>query len=453
MLFLSMVTVSLPSIQSSLGATSAEIQVVVAGYTLALALCVVPAGRLGDVRGRRNLFVIGMTGFGIVTALAGMSTSATMLCYLRLLQGAFAGLVNPQTMGIIQQVFRNRERGKAFGLIGAVIGIATAIGPLCGGAAIAIFGQTNGWRWSFWVVLPLVAATAILAHLWFPTNAEKSTSERLDPVGLLLIGIGTVAIMAPFVLAEAASAPPWWLIGIGGILLVCFGLWEARYQRKYGAAVFAPELLANVGFRFGVGVGMAYFAGFTSVFLVVTMMLQEGMGYSALDAGLVGACFAVGSGVASPIAGRLVSKYGRAIVVCGLTLMVVGLIIVDCVMRWAPTELYGVWLGLALLLAGFGSGATISPNQTLTLMSIPPRIGGVAGGALQIGQQLGSAVGLSVALAGYFVSLPDNGPRGAAAHALLVSLGLVCLALIIAFIDWRRRAGDESGLIQGKSGA
>ncbi|MDR0847793.1 MAG: MFS transporter [Propionibacteriaceae bacterium] len=451
MLFLSMVSVSLPSIQSSLDASPAAIQVVVAGYTLAFALCVVPAGRLGDVRGRRTLFVIGMTGFGVVTALAGMSNSATMLACLRVLQGGFAGLVNPQTMGIIQQVFRGPERGKAFGFIGGVIGVATALGPLCGGAAIAIWGQSDGWRWAFWVVLPLVALTAILACFWLPAKTEQSASQRLDPVGLLLIGVGTVAIMTPFVLAEAAGATPWWLIGVGAVFLVFFGLWEMRYQRKYQAAVLDPELLHNVGFRFGVGVGMAYFAGFTSVFLVVTMMLQEGLGYSALMAGLVGACFAVGSGIAAPIAGRLVARHGRAIVVAALTVMVVGLIIVDCVMRWAPTHLYGVWIGLALFLAGLGSGATISPNQTLTLMSVPPRIGGVAGGALQIGQQLGSAVGLSVVLAGYFVALPSSGPRGGAAHTLLFSVGLVILALVIAFIDWRRRSGDESGPIQGKS--
>ncbi|MCL2465112.1 MAG: MFS transporter [Micrococcales bacterium] len=445
MLDVSVVNVALPSIQTALHAGSAQIQMIVAGYTLALALLVVPAGRLGDMRGRRIMFIIGVTGFGVMSLLAGLATSDTELAIVRVLQGAFAGVLNPQNAGLIQQMFIGKERARAFGVMGATIGVATALGPVVGGLIVTLAGT---WRWVFFINVPIVAVVVPLARRLLPPPAHPVTSERLDVPGIGMIGLAAVCVMTPFVLSAAetesgagANASPWrWaFIGVAVLVLVGFVAWERRYQTRYGAAVLDPALVRNVGFRFGVLVGMAYFAGFTSIFLMVTMVLQRGLGYSPLMAGLIGAPFAVGSGLASPIAGRMVGHFGRVWVVGGLSLMLVGLLATDAVLRWASVGDLAWILAITLFLTGLGSGSVISPNQALTLASVPPRIGGVAGGVLQVGQQVGASIGMSIVLSTFFINLTLLGARGSAAQALIASMGVILLALCIAIIDWQRR--------------
>ncbi|MCL2782744.1 MAG: MFS transporter, partial [Propionibacteriaceae bacterium] len=357
---------------------------------------------------------------------------------------AFAGVLNPQNAGLIQQMFRGRERGKAFGIMGATIGVATALGPVVGGTIVTLAGPTDGWRWVFFINVPIVAVVVPLAKRMLPPRVTAGAPSRLDLPGIALIGLAAVLFMTPFVLSSGESGSSaiswtWALIAVAVLVLGLFVLWERRYQTKFGAAVLDPALVRNVGFGFGVLVGMAYFAGFTSIFLVVTMVLQRGMGYSPLMAGLVGAPFAVGSGLASPIAGRMVGHVGRVWVVGGLSLMFVGLVAIDAVMRLVPAGWLGAALAITLFVTGLGSGSVISPNQTLTLASVPPRIGGVAGGVLQVGQQVGSSVGVSVVLSGFFANLAALGARESAAKALLVSLSVIAVAWCLAVFDWRRR--------------
>lgn len=452
MLDVSVVNVALPTIQSALRAGSAQIQMIVAGYTLALALLVVPSGRLGDMRGRRTMFIIGVTGFGAMSLLAGLATNDTWLALVRVLQGAFAGVLNPQNAGLIQQMFVGKERGKAFGIMGASIGVATALGPVVGGLILALAGPAEGWRWVFFINVPIVAVVVPLAWRLLPPRVAVGAPSKLDLPGVGLIGIAAVVFMTPFVMRSAEGGPSigswvWGLTGVAALVLVGFLAWERRYQKRFHSAVLDPALIRNVGYRFGVLVGMAYFAGFTSIFLIVTMVLQRGMGYSPLMAGLVGAPFAVGAGVASPVAGRMVGQVGRVWVVGGLTLMFTGLLAVDLVLRLVPDSWLGGAMAIALFFTGLGSGSVISPNQTLTLASVPQRIGGVAGGVLQVGQQVGSSVGMSVVLSGFFANVATMGARGSAAKSLIASMAVIAVAWCFAVIDWRRRSRHTEVLI------
>jgi len=445
MLDVSVVNVALPSIQTALHAAPAQLQLIIAGYTLALALFVVPSGRLGDVRGRRVMFVIGIIGFGATSILAGAAQSDTWLAVVRVLQGAFAGIVNPQNSGLIQQMFRGKERGRAFGYMGATIGVATALGPVIGGAIVTLAGPENGWRWVFFVKVPIVLIVVPLALRLLPPPPPKGeTTTRLDVPGVALVGLMAACFMTPFITSGASGGPAigpwrWWLIGVAVLVAGAFVLWERRYQARFGAAVLDPALVSNVGYRFGVAVAMAYFAGFSSLFLVVTMALQSGFNYSPLVAGLVGAAFAVGATVAAPVAGRMVGRFGRIWVVGGLTLMLAGLVGIDAVLRWTPASVMAPVMAAAMLMTGLGSGSVISPNQTLTLASVPPRIGGVAGAVLQVGQQTGASMGTAVVLSGFFVSEITLGVRGAAAHVLLASMAMVAVALALAVSDLLRR--------------
>ena len=444
MLDVSIVNVALPSIEHGLHAGAGQLQLIVAGYTLALGLALVPAGRLGDARGRRALFVVGLVAFGVTSLGAGLAQSDTQLAVARLAQGAAAGMLQPQVVGTIQQMFGGLERGRAFGSFGATIGVATAVGPLLGGLIIQIAGTEHGWRWVFFVNVPVIAAVLPLAVRWLPRATPMRTQRRplLDVVGLVLVAATATAAMVPFVTTTGAGDDPrrwWWLAGaaIAGVLTVT---WERGYQRRTQSAVLDPRILREPSFRNGALLGAAYFAGFTSIFLVVTLYLQQVAGFSALQAGLVATPFAVGSGVVAQRSGRLVAAHGRTLVVVGLILVALGVVGTDLAIRLVAPPGVG-WVAAApLLVAGAGSGLVIAPNQTLTLAHVPLGRAGVAGSMLQIGQRIGTALGVAIALSTYYAALAA-GSRGsvAAGRALLATAAFVVVALAVGLVDLAAR--------------
>ena len=187
LLDVSIVNVAIPAIRSNLGANNADIQFVIAGYGLAYAVLLITGGRLGDIFGRKRLFIIGMSGFVIASALCGLAQSAIMLDLSRVLQGAMAAMMYPQVLSVIQVSFPPQERAKVFGLVGAVIGIATITGPLAGGLIIRDDITGGSWRWIFLVNLPigiaaLIAATRLItelhAHRMRPVSTSSASSSR-----------------------------------------------------------------------------------------------------------------------------------------------------------------------------------------------------------------------------------------------------------------------------------
>lgn len=446
MLDVSIVNVALPSIETQLGAGPAQLQLIVAGYTLAFGLVLVPAGRLGDVVGRRRLFVVGLVGFALTSLAAGLAPNDGFLAGARLLQGASAGVLNPQVVGLIQQMFSGHERGRAFGFFGAVIGVSTAVGPLAGGLIIQLAGAEHGWRWVFFINVPIAAVVVPMALRLLPHPPERPERRPvLDVVGLALIALTTAAVMIPFVLTSGVDDDParWWSLAVAAGLLVAVWWWEKSFQRRTGAAVVDESLIAVPSFRNGALLGMAYFAGFTSIFLIITLYLQGQVGMSALQAGLTVMPFAVVSGASAWLSGRLVARHGRALVVTGLVLVVLGLVATTVLVRTATggsVLATGLVLAPALLLAGAGSGLVISPNQTLTLAQVPVARAGVGGSMLQVGQRVGSALGVSLAVAIYYAGLA-RGETGeqATSRALLVAIALTSIALAIAIVDARQR--------------
>lgn len=453
MLDVSIVNVALPSIEQGLHAGPSQLQLIVAGYALALGLALVPAGRLGDARGRRALFFVGLTVFGLTSLGAGLAPSDEVLSLMRLLQGAGAGILQPQVVGTIQQMFRGFERGRAFGTFGATIGVSTAVGPLLGGVIIQLAGTQTGWRWVFFVNVPVIAVVLPLAARWLPRSTPTGQGGRrplLDGVGLVLVAATVTAAMVPFVTTTGSHDDPhrwWWLAGAAALGAVTIG-WERAYQRRTASAVLDPHVLREPAFRNGALLGMAYFAGFTSVFLVVTLYLQQVAGFSALQAGLVATPFAIGSGVAAHRSGHLVATHGRTLVVLGLVLVVVGIGLTDLAVRLVGPPGVGWVMAAPLLVAGVGSGLVIAPNQTLTLSRVPLARAGVAGSMLQVGQRIGSALGVAVALSTYYATLASGAPgREAAGRALLVTIALVAVALVVGLVDLvgRRRATRTDG--------
>lgn len=441
LLDVSIVNVALPAISEGIHASPSELQWIVSGYALTFGLVLVPSGRLGDVLGRRNMFIVGVLVFGVSSLVCGLAPNPTVLVVARLVQGVGGGILNPQVSGLIQEMFSGSERGRAFGLLGATIGISTAVGPITGGAILSWLGDDPGWRWIFLVNIPIVVGAVVLARLWLPPAKRKlrDLSADLDPIGVLLLGATVVLLLLPLVQngQQGGRALPWWLAVIGALCGIGFVWWERRYRAAGGDPLVDLSLFSVPGYTPGAIIGTVYFAGFTGIFFVLTIHFQVSLGYSPLMAGLAVTPFAAGSAITSALSGRVVGRFGRRMVTGGLLLVLVGLIAVDVVL----TTVHGARTGWALvgplLVAGLGSGLVISPNVTLTLQDVPVRRAGTAGGMLQTGQRIGTAAGIAL-VGSVFFSSGSRGQDGASA-AVRVTAGLVMVALIASLIDLRAR--------------
>ncbi|WP_408630663.1 MFS transporter [Micromonospora echinaurantiaca] len=442
LLDVSIVNVAVPSMDRALRASPSDLQWVLSGYALTFGLALVPAGRFGDARGRRNAFVAGITLFTLTSALAGLAASPGWLVAARLLQGAAAGVVNPQVTGLIQELFQGPERARPFGLLGATIGISTAIGPLLGGLLIALGGEEHGWRWVFFVNVPVGIVAVVLGWRLLPSRPQGPVdNRRLDPVGVLLLGLGVVLLLLPLVQQQQwRGAEKWLLVPAGLVALVAFGLWERRYARQR-QPLFDLRLFAVRSYTLGSLIALVYFGGFTAIFFIFTLYLQNGLGYSALVAGLAITPFALGSAAASALGGRIVNRYGRPLVATGLVTVVVGLVGVVAILDLDPGHTAVPWLTAGpLLVAGLGSGLVIAPNQTLTLSEVPVPQAGSGAGMLQTGQRIGTAAGIAAVGSVFFASLTasDGDWSVAFRHSLLLATGIIALALVAAVTDISR---------------
>ncbi|NHA67534.1 MFS transporter [Phycicoccus sp. CMS6Z-2] len=442
LLDVTIVNVAIPSMRTGLDTSAGAIQWVVSGYALALGLVLVMGGRLGDAYGRRRMMSLGLIGFVLASATAGLAPHVVVLVAARLVQGFAAGLLTPQSSGLIQSLFSGRERGIAFGLFGLTVSISSAIGPIAGGLLIAAFGEENGWRWIFLVNVPIGAVLLVAIARLVPGRVDDDgpPDTRLDVRGALLLGGTVLALLYPVVSIETGQRWPLVLLVLVPVLGVAFVRHERAVVADDGAPLLDLSLLRTTpGYASGIIIGSLYFTGFTGIFLVLSVYFQDGLGYSPLHAGLLLTPFAVGSAVASPLAGRLVSKVGRPLTVGSLAVMISGIVVL-AVLGPASEGSPWMWLLVAapLLVAGLGGGATVSPNITLSLDEVPTRMGGAAGGALQTGQRIGAAIGAAVIMTAYQVAVSRvSDPGSALRWALAVSLVLLTSALAAAVWSWR----------------
>ncbi|MGN6686192.1 MAG: MFS transporter [Actinomycetales bacterium] len=446
LLDVSIVNVALPSIATGINAGQSALEWIVSGYALAFGLLLVPAGRLGDARGRRLVFVCGVGLFTLASLLCGLAPSAGILVAARLLQGIAGGLFQPQIAALIQGEFAGQERRKAFGLFGATVGISTAIGPLLGGLLISIFGQEEGWRGIFWVNVPIGIVAVPLALRLLPRD-KSGRRQSLDPVGVLLLAAGVLLLLLPLVEGRSLGWPWWaWVVMACSLpVLAIFFAWE-RHHRAVGKAPLVDTTLFRVrSYTTGMSLATTYFAGFTGLFFILTLYYQQGHGYSALVAGASTIPFALSSALGSAVSSRITARIGPRVVVIGLVLVVIGLAATWFVVHLADGPGMGWKLIAPLIVAGTGSGLVIAPNQELTLSEVPRQGAGSAAGVLQTGQRVGSAIGLAL-IATVFFSAATAGqsrPDWATGFqvAVVICVVLCAAALGLSFLD-RGRASD-----------
>ena len=443
LLDVSIVNVALPSIQGDLNAAPATAQWVVSGYALTFGLALISASRLGDSLGRRRMFLIGLSAFVLTSALSGMAPTASLLIAARLLQGVAGGMLIPQNSGLVQELFQGAERGRAFGMIGATVGIATAAGPVAGGLILTVFTGPDAWRWVFYVNVPIGLAALLLASRFVPAVRRAGARRaHLDIVGALLLGGAVLSVLLPVVNADSGGLGRLgWLFGVATLLLAAFAWWEARTAQGGRQPLLPPGLFRIPGFTAGSVIGGVYFIGFTGIWLVLALFLQHGLGYTPLRSGLAVTPFALGMAAAAAIAGRLVPRLGRWLTVIGLATTVIGLVATALLLRHATGTAAAWQIGPSLLLAGFGGGMVTSPNLTLTLEHVPVAMAGAAGGALQTAQRIGAAVGSAVLVTIFYHQLSQVGEAYSVAisHTLLYAAGFMMLALSLAIVDLARQ--------------
>jgi EmrB/QacA subfamily drug resistance transporter len=444
LLDVSIVNVALPSIQRDLGASAATIQWVVSGYSLTFGLALVPAGRLGDALGRRRMYLVALAAFVVTSGLSGAAPNAGLLVAARLLQGVAGGMLTSQNTGLIQELFRGGERGRAFGILGATVGLSTAAGPVIGGLILTAFAGPGGWRWVFYVNVPIgLVALLLAARLVPPTARGGLRGPRPDVVGALLLAGGVLCLLLPLVDAEAGGLRRlWWLFALAVLLIAAFLRWEVRTARRRGRPLLDPRLARTPGYAAGATIALAYFMGFTGVWLIFALYFQHGLGYSPLRSGLAVTPFALGLAASAVVAGRLVARLGRWLTVFGVAGVATGLAVAALVLRQVHDPHLAAWaVAGPLLIGGLGAGMVTSPNTTLTLAAVPSRMAGAAGGALQTVQRIGSAMGTALLVSVFYQVLAYSGQdaRAAVFGALLSASGLMLAALGLAVWDLVRQ--------------
>jgi EmrB/QacA subfamily drug resistance transporter len=394
---ISIVNVAIPSIQRDLDATYAQIQWVLAGYQLAFAVMLITGGRLGDIFGRKRLFMIGMAGFTLASAFCGLAQSPGMLIGSRVLQGLMGAIMFPQILSVIQVTFPPRERAGAFGMFGATIGLATITGPLVGGLLIEADLLGLEWRPIFLVNVPIgIVALAVAARYLIESKAPRAL--RLDPVGVAIITTGLLLLVYPLVQGRDLDWPLWTFLSMAAAVpvLAAFAVYERRKKARDGSPLVDLDLFRQPSFAPGLLVAGIFFMGIPAFFLTFSLWLQIGLGFSALHAGLTGAPFAVGSALASVASVRLAPTLGRRILSAGSLLLVGGMLALIWTVDRYGGDIHSWQLLPALLVCGLGLGSVVAPLVNVVLAGIRGQDAGSASGVLSTVQQVGGAVGVAV---------------------------------------------------------
>jgi EmrB/QacA subfamily drug resistance transporter len=320
------VNVAIPTIRASIGASNTTLSWIISGYALAFGLALIPAGRVGDRIGHKWVFIAGLSLFTVASLACGLAHDDGQLIAARAVQGLGGGMFFTPITALIQLMFSDRQRARALAIMGATIGVSTALGPLTGGVIIEAFGSNLGWRLVFGANIPIGVLAVVAAFLVLPAGAED-TDIPADWLGLVLLSAGLVALLTPLIEGQQAGWP-WWTYATmtgGLVLLALFGLWERRVANTRGHPLVPPRLFTHPSFTGGVLLALVYFAAFTSIFFTIALLWQAGLGHSALQSGLVVVPFAIGLVIGAAQSDKLALRFGRSVLIVGLALVAVGI--------------------------------------------------------------------------------------------------------------------------------
>jgi EmrB/QacA subfamily drug resistance transporter len=412
----SIVTNGLATIQKDLDATYAEVQFVLTAYTIAYGMMLITGGRLGDLYGRKRVFMLGLAGFTLTSALCGLAWSPFTLILFRVLQGLTAGIMFPQVSSIIQVIFPVSERPRAFGLQGAIVGLGIVTGPLLGGVLIDanLFGSS--WRPIFLVNIPIGILALLLAARVLP-ESRSPAARNLDLLGVVMISVAMFLLTYPIIQGRDEGWATW-IVALLAASLPVLGVFIA-YQRNLIAKRKAPlvqlELFRDRAFLIGSLITFVFQSGVLSYFVAMSIFLQGGLGFSPATSAVRLMAYQIAIVAGSLLSARLSAVLGRSVLTLGVVLLTLGLIGTMLILQATALEYRGYELIPALLVGGLGFGFVIAPLQSIILARINPSFAGSASGVLSTIQQIGSAIGVAVIGVLFFGQLASQANTSSAA--------------------------------------
>jgi EmrB/QacA subfamily drug resistance transporter len=435
------VNVAMPALQADLGAGPAELEWIVAGYSLTAGVWLVSSGRLGDRWGRRRMYLLGLALFTVASALCGLAPDAGTLIAARLLQGAAAALLTPQVLAIIGVAFTGAARATAIAAYGLAMGVAAVSGQLVGGVLVEWDVAGLGWRSCFLINVP-VGLAALAAGRLVPESRAPGRAG-LDLTGTALLTAGLAAVLVPLIEGRAQGWPPWTWASLAGalLLLAAFALRQRRLAARGDDPLLHPSLLRSRAFGAAMATQAVFWCSAASFFLVLALYLQDGRGLHPIAAGLVFTILAAAYMATSLVAPSLAQRNPRRVVLTGAASLAAGnaALLLVVARDGAAAAIAALAPGLALV--GAGMGLLITPLVGLALAEVGPRWAGAASGALSTVQNVGNAIGVAVVGAVYFGRLGD-GPSPAFEASLVVLTAIAAAVLLPALALPRPRRAD-----------
>lgn len=428
--------IAAPSIQADLGGSATTLQWIAAGYLLALAVGLLVGGRLGDIYGRKQMFMLGVAGFLAASLGCAAAWSPESLIGARAVQGAFAALMVPQCFGLIRDMF-GKDMGKAYAAFGPAIGLATIAGPVVGGLLIEANLLDLGWRSIFAINLPLGLVAAVVGAKVLPSFAPTARGERLDGVGAAIAGAGMFLLVYPLVAGRELGWPTWTLVALAASVPVFAAFVVHQRRRTAAGATGLVELsvFAKRSYLSGVVFVVAFFGSCVGFGLAVGMYLQLGLHMSAIDASIAQVTMPIGAFVGTAIGATLMTKLGRTILHIGLAVMVLGLVGLLAVFATAGGAIGFAELSVPLFGYGAGMGMIFIPLYDIIVADLADHEVGSASGILESFQQLGASLGVAV-LGTVFFSIVGTGLTSyvdAAQVVTVLTIVLTAVAFGIAF--------------------
>jgi EmrB/QacA subfamily drug resistance transporter len=424
------VNVAAPSIHRDLGGGASTIQWLSAGYTLAVAVLLIAGARLGDILGRRRLFLVGSAGFTLFSAACAVAPTIGVLIAFRALQGAFGAMLIPQGFGLVKEVFDDdAELGKVLALFGPATGVPMLLAPIIAGALIDANLLGTGWRMVFLINVPIGALALALAIRSLPRGATHP-DVKLDMGGVGLVGLALVAIIYPLIQGRTDGWPAWSfaMLAAGAALLVAFLFHERRSKNP----LIEPTLLTNRTYLSGIAVVLALFGAFGGLLLCVSLFGQLGEGWSPIQAALTLTPMVVGMMLGMVVSSTVASRLGRHLLHIGIVLIAAGAAVLILILTGAHSATS--WdLVPGLFLIGAGVGASIGQLFQLILTSVSMNEVGSASGVMEAVQQLSTALGVAVLGTIFFSTFTQHLPTDALRVTALACLVPLAVAFVLVF--------------------
>ncbi|MCP3802837.1 DHA2 family efflux MFS transporter permease subunit [Allokutzneria sp. A3M-2-11 16] len=409
--------VVLPAIEADLGATPAQLQWMVGGYALALAVGLITGARLGDLLGHRRVFVAGLAGFALASALCGLAGSAGALIGARVLQGLLAAVMIPQVLTQIQLMYPPRRRAAPMAAFTALSGLAATLGPILGPALLAWDLGGLGWRLVFWVNVPIGLFAAVAARRLLPKD-RPGAARRLDLAGLVLSATGLFLVLYPL-----NHNGHWELLAAGAVVLAVFVV----HERRVADPLVDLSLLRVRSVSGGLLLQLLFFVPTMGFFLVYMLHLQNAAGFGPTRAGLMMLPWSVAVPVFAGLAvAVLMPRIGRVTVQIGLIVLAAGFAVIAA----HPEAVWGPIVG------GAGMGLIIAPLAQLTLGEVPETAAGSASGLYNTVAQLAASLGVAI-IGSHYAS------TSSLASSLWLGVALLAVAFAATFLLPRRAPARE----------